>query len=152
MVYADTSVYGGVYDDEFSVASCRFFESVRRTSFQLVLSEIVHRELSFAPVQIQGLFFEMLPHAILAPVTEEAITLQHAYIAAGIVTTKSLDDALHVALATISGCDLIISWNFKHIVNFQKIPMFNAVNTLHGYRSLMIYSPLEVIQDEDQDI
>ena len=59
MVYADTSVYGGVYDDEFSTASTRFFEAVRHGTFQLVLSEIVHRELSFAPAQVQGLFQEM---------------------------------------------------------------------------------------------
>jgi len=152
MVYADTSVYGGVYDDEFSAASVRFFEAVRRGSFQLVLSEIVHRELSFAPVQVQGLFQEMLPLALLTPVTDEAINLQQAYIREGIVTRKSLDDALHVALATVSGCSLIVSWNFKHIVHFQKIPMFNAVNTLNGYNNLMIYSPLEVIENEDQEL
>ena len=151
MVYADTSVYGGVYDDEFSAASTRFFEVIRRGSFQLVLSEIVHRELSFAPTQVQGLFQEMLPLALLTPVTDEAINLQQAYIREGIVTKKSLDDALHVALATVSGCDLIVSWNFKHIVHFQKIPLFNAVNTLNGYNSLMIYSPLEVIENEDQE-
>lgn len=152
MVYADTSVYGGVYDDEFSTASTRFFEAVRHGTFQLVLSEIVHRELSFAPAQVQGLFQEMLPLALLTPVTDEAISMQQAYIREGIVTKKSLDDALHVALATVSGCDLIVSWNFKHIVHFQKIPLFNAVNTLHGYNNLMIYSPLEVIENEDQEI
>jgi len=151
MVYADTSVYGGVYDDEFSKASIRFFDGVRRGAFQLVLSEIVHRELSFAPVPVQELFQEMLPLALLSPVSEEAVALQQAYIREGIVTKKSLDDALHVALATISGCDLIVSWNFKHIVHFQKIPLFNAVNTLNGYNNLMIYSPLEVIEDEDQE-
>ena len=152
MVYADTSVYGGVYDDEFSAASASFFEAVRRGSFQLVLSEIVHRELSFAPAQVQSLFQEMLPLALLTPVTDEAINLQQAYIREGIVTKKSLDDALHVALATVSECDLIVSWNFKHIVHFQKIPLFNAVNTLNGYNSLMIYSPLEVIENEDQEL
>jgi predicted nucleic acid-binding protein len=151
MVYADTSVYDGVYDDEFSIASTRFFDAVRRGSFQLVLSEIVHRELSFAPTQVQNLFKEMLPLALLTPVTDEAIKLQQAYIREGIVTKKSLDDALHVALATVSGCDLIVSWNFKHIVHFQKIPLFNAVNILNGYNSLMIYSPLEVIENEDQE-
>lgn len=152
LVYADTSVYGGVYDDEFSEASARFFDFVRRGSFQLVLSEIVHRELSFAPDRVQELFQEMLPLAFLSPVSEEAVNLQQSYIREGIVTKKSLDDALHVALATVSGCDLIVSWNFKHIVHFQKIPLFNAVNTLNGYNALMIYSPLEVIEDEDQEL
>jgi hypothetical protein len=54
-----------------------------------------------------------------------------------------------VALATVSQASLIVSWNFRHIVNFNKIPMYNAVNTLHGYNRIAIYSPLEVIEDED---
>lgn len=147
--YADTSVYGGVFDDEFSEASRRFFTAVRNDFFQLVVSEIVHREIDFSPAQVQSLFQEMLPLAYLAPISDEAIALQQAYLREGIITAKSLDDALHVALATVTGCDLIVSWNFKHIVNFQKIPLFNAVNTLHGYHSLMIYSPLELTRDED---
>ncbi|MHC4542617.1 MAG: type II toxin-antitoxin system VapC family toxin, partial [Planctomycetota bacterium] len=61
-------------------------------------------------------------------------------------------DALHVALATVSQSSLIVSWNFKHIVNFQKIPRYNAVNTLHGQNEIAIYSPLEVIEYEDEDI
>lgn len=72
------------------------------------------------------------------------------YINSGVVTEKSFDDALHVAIATISGCDLIVSWNFKHIVHFEKIPKYNAVNILKGHRQIGIYSPLEVIKYEDQ--
>ena len=61
-------------------------------------------------------------------------------------------DALHVALATVAGCALIVSWNFRHIVNYRRIPMYNAVNTLQGFGDLAIFSPLEVIADEDEDI
>ena len=50
-----------------------------------------------------------------------------------------------VASATVSGCAMIVSWNFKHIVNYEKIPLYSAVNTLQGYGSISIYSPLEVI-------
>jgi hypothetical protein len=57
-----------------------------------------------------------------------------------------VEDALHVAISTISGCDLIVSWNFKHIVHFDKIPKYNAVNVLNGYGRIGIYSPLEVIK------
>ena len=60
-------------------------------------------------------------------------------------------DALHVALATASGVFMIVSWNFRHIVNFQKIPKYNAVNKLHGYNDIAIYSPLEVIEHEDEE-
>ena len=75
--------------------------------------------------------------------------MQNAYIKEGIVTEKFQPDALHVALATVSDASLIVSWNFKHIVNFQKIPFYNAVNTLKGYEQIAIFSPLEVIEYED---
>ena len=70
----------------------------------------------------------------------------------GVVSENYLADALHVALATVTGCDLIVSWNFKHIVNYRKIQQYNAVNALHGYGSIAIYSPLEVVDNEDQDV
>ena len=79
-------------------------------------------------------------------VSEEALELRLNYIKSGVVTESSLDDALHVAVATVSGCDLIVSWNFKHIVHFEKIPKYNAVNRLNGHNHIGIYSPLEVIQ------
>ncbi len=75
--------------------------------------------------------------------------LQANYIEADILTEKYFDDAMHVAIATVAGCDFIVSWNFKHIVHFDKIPKYNAVNVLNGYGTIGIYSPLEVIQYED---
>ena len=63
---------------------------------------------------------------------------------------KSLDDALHVAMASVNECQAIVSWNFRDIVNFRKIPMYNTINTLNGYGSIAIYSPLEVIEDDDR--
>ncbi|GAB4162842.1 MAG: hypothetical protein Fur005_21790 [Roseiflexaceae bacterium] len=77
--------------------------------------------------------------------------MQQAYLAAGIVTAKWATDALHVALATVSGCELIVSWNFKHIVHFEKIPLYNAVNTLEGYGAVAIFSPREVISYGDNN-
>jgi len=73
----------------------------------------------------------------------------HYHLSENILTKKWYDDALHVALATVTECDVIVSWNFQHIVNFRKIPLFNAVNVLKGYRQIAIYSPLEVINYEE---
>ena len=146
MVYADTSVYGGVYDDEFSSASTRFFEAVRRGSFQLVLSEIVHRELSFAPAQVQGLFQEMLPLALLTPVSDEAISLQQSYIREGIVTKKSLDDALHVAIAVLNRLDVVVTWNMKHLANVRRIESINRTNRAMALSPIRIHTPEEVIE------
>ena len=63
--------------------------------------------------------------------------------------SASLADALHVAMATVSECELIVSWNFKDIVHFEKIPKYNAVNVLNGYGQIDIHSPLEVISHDD---
>ena len=148
-IYADTSVLGGVFDDEFQGPSKAFFDAIRGARFVLVTSELVRQEIQAGPKSVQELFFEILPLVDIAEITEEAVKLQQAYTEAGILSEKYSTDALHVALATVSQSSLIVSWNFKHIVNFQKIPMYNAVNKLHGYREIAIYSPLEVIEDEE---
>ncbi len=147
--YVDTSVYGGVFDEEFSDASNCFFDLVCAGKIQLVTSEVVSDEIALAPENVRDFFANQLPSATIVKVTADALTLQLAYIQAGILTEKWYDDALHVAVATVTGCDLIVSWNFKHIVNFNKIPKFNAVNILQGYRHIDIYSPLEVTDNEE---
>lgn len=151
-VYADTSVFGGVFDDEFSGPSKAFIDAVRAGRFTLITSELVRQEIEAAPQVVRQLFAEMLPVAEIAAVVAETLQLQEAYLNAGIVSQRSATDALHVALATVSGASMIVSWNFRHIVNFQRIPKYNAVNKLHGYNDIAIYSPLEVIEHEDEDL
>lgn len=148
-IYADTSVFGGVFDVEFEEPSKAFFGAVRNARFVLISSELVRQEIKAGPQHVNEFFTDILPTAEITEITAEALRLQQAYTDAGILSEKNSTDALHVALATISQASLIVSWNFKHIVNFQKIPMYNAVNTLHGYREIAIYSPLEVIEYED---
>ena len=151
-VYADTSVFGGVFDEEFQVASRTFFEQVRSGRFQLVTSAIVQEEIAPAPIEVREFFAGLLGIMEVADVSEDALGLRVAYLDAGIVSPKWSDDALHVAIATTSGCSLIVSWNFKHIVHFEKIPLYNAVNTLKGYSHIGIFSPLEVIRYEGEDV
>lgn len=151
-VYADTSVFGGVFDEEFQQASTRFFEQVRRGRFELLSSAVVQAEIDPAPDEVKGFFDDILKVARIVEVSDDALALRQAYLDAGILTRDSADDALHVALATVSGCALIVSWNFKHIVHYRKVPLYNAVNALKGYTSLGIHSPQEVIEYEDQDI
>jgi hypothetical protein len=84
------------------------------------------------------------------PLTEESVALTEAYIAAGAVSEKWQDDAAQIAMATIARADLLLSWNFRHIVNFDRIRVFNSVNLAHGYSLLDIRCPKE-IQHEDAD-
>lgn len=151
-VYADTSVFGGVFDEEFSEASQRFFRQVLEGDFRLALSPLVQDELAGAPEQVQRFLDEITGGADIVRITAEATRLQAAYLSASILTDKSSDDALHVAIATVSECSIIVSWNFKHIVHFDKIPLYNAVNRQNGFPEIAIYSPREVIEYEDEDI
>jgi hypothetical protein len=141
-----------VFDAEFGNASGRFFERLRAGLFHLVVSAIVADELANAPERVRDLFDELLPLAEVIPISDEAQALQEAYLNAKIVTSNWAGDAMHVALATVAHCDLIVSRNFEHIVHFRKIPRYNAVNALYGYPAIAIYSPLEVIPDEDERI
>ncbi len=143
--YADTSIFGGVFDAEFADASSRFLDLVKSGVYELVTSELVREELEAAPERVASLFAQVLPHCELAEIEPDALALRDAYLREGILTEKYMTDALHVAVASVARADLLVSWNFRHIVNFRKIPLYNAVNALHGYGEIEIRSPREVI-------
>ena len=113
-------------------------------------SELTESELEKAPSQIKE-FVKSLPEKSIEyiEITEESIVLADRYIGDNIVGKTSREDCIHIALATINRADVLISWNFKHIVNYKKIPLYNAVNILHGYEKIDVYSPLEIINDEN---
>ena len=148
-VYCDTSVFGGVYDQEFDEVSAKFFREIEKGHFTLVTSAVVDAEIEAAPKKVRSLFEKFLAISEVVKVTDKVLRLRDAYIEEGIVSANCSDDALHVALASVSNCDLIVSWNFKHIVHFEKIPLYNAVNTLNGYLPIKIFSPLEVVKYEN---
>jgi len=148
-IYADTSVFGGAFDIEFKEPSRAFLDEAIAGSFRLVTSAVVQAELEAAPPKVRKLFERVLPSTEIVDVSAEALRLQQAYVKANIVSTRWSDDALHVALASVSGCGVIVSWNFRHIVHFQKIPLYNAINEVNGHRPILIYSPREVISYED---
>lgn len=147
-VYADTSVFGGILDEEFCEESRAFFDQVKQEAFSLVTSAIVQEEIQPAPEEIRLFFEQMIPLTEVAEITEEMLNLRDAYLDAKIIPPSFSDDALHVAIATVSRCSLVVSWNFKHIVHFDKIKLYNAVNTLNGFDEIAIFSPLEVISYE----
>jgi predicted nucleic acid-binding protein len=150
-VYADTSVFGGIFDAEFERASKAFFKAVQEERYTLVTSVLVARELHVAPRRVREFFRKVGRVAERIRISAQALELRDAYVAAGIVRTRWEADALHVAIATVSACPLLISWNCKHIVHFEKIPKYNAVNRLRGYGDIAIHTPLEVVADEDDE-
>lgn len=81
--------------------------------------------------------------------TDEAIDLANQYISEKVVGQTSFDDCLHIAIATISRADFLLSWNFKHIVNVKRIQGYNAINIKNGYKQLEIRSPRDYMIYED---
>lgn len=97
-IYADTSVFGGVFDTEFDTVSLRFFHHVKNKDFHLVTSVVVAEELKNAPNKVRNFLEEVASCAELTDISQESLQLQQAYLKAGIVSPKSATDALHVAL------------------------------------------------------
>jgi len=153
-VYVDTSVFGGVADEEFADPSRRFFDRVKRGDFFVLLSLHTADELAGAPAQVKQLV-ESLPTECIERVRsdDEVAALAEAYIAAGVLGGASELDARHVAAATVARADVLLSWNFKHLVNYDRIRKFNGVNVLNGYATIDIRSPLEMeYEGQDQDV
>jgi len=149
-VYVDTSVFGGVIDEEFAEASKQFFERVHNDEFVVLLSTETLRELMKAPEVVQTVWKELNPESVEElTISPEVADLAKEYINANVLALASESDALHVAVATVAGADLILSWNFKHIVNFSRIRGFNSVNINQGYRAMTILSPLEVDYNDE---
>jgi hypothetical protein len=145
-VYADTSVFGGCFDDEFKTESVRFFEEVRLGRFIVVISNVTLDELELAPDQVRGVLAGLSAEQVeIVNTSPESDALRNAYLEAKVVGPASSNDAAHIAAATMSNVDLVVSWNFKHIVHFEKIGGYEGVNRLRGYRSPRIYSPREVV-------
>lgn len=144
-VYTDTSVIGGCFDLEFETWSNGLFHDFRLGLFVPVVSAVVAAEVEDAPEPVRAAYEELVAlGAEVLLVTDEALDLADAYLARGVLTPKFYDDATHIALATLADVDLLVSWNFRHIVHYDKIRAFNAVNLERGYKPIQIYSPREV--------
>ncbi len=152
-VYLDTSVIGGWADEEFAEDSRRLFTLAQSSRLRILVSDVVIAELENAPAEVRDALMGIATSAIeTVPITVEVLALRDAYLAAGVLGRKWIDDATHVAAATVARADAIVSWNFRHIVRLDKIKAYNAVNLMNGYGVLNILTPAEVRIDEpDED-
>jgi hypothetical protein len=151
-IYIDTSVIGGCYDPEFKVWSDALLEDFRACRYIPVLSDVTAAEISPAPAVVRALYRELLSLAAeIVEVSDEALSLVKSYSTHGVLGSRFYNDMLHIALATVADVDVLVSWNFKHIVRLDKIRLFNAVNLAQGYKPLAIYSPREVMSHGTED-
>lgn len=148
-IYLDTSVIGGCCDAAFSRWSLALLRNIRLGIFVAVVSDLTEEELVDAPPAVRKML-EEIKESSCERIGEdpEAVSLADKYLKEGILTEKYRDDARHIAIATVNEVDILVSWNFKHIVHYDKIQQFNAVNALMGYKKLRIFSPMEVASEE----
>ena len=145
-IYIDTSVVGGYFDEEFKEATLKLFDRLDKNEIIFVVSDLLDLELLKAPQQVQQLLYNYSPDKFQrVELTEEAIVLANTYINEKVVGKTSMEDCRHIALATIYKVDVLASWNFKHIVNLDRIKGYNSVNLRTGYSILEIRSPKDLV-------
>lgn len=148
-IYIDNSVIGGYFDEEFEDATKRLFDRIKAKDFDIYFSEVNETELSLAPKHIRDIK-KLIPtdcHKYL-DLNDDAKKLAETYVNEKALGQASMNDAYHIAIASVNRLDCLVSWNFKHIVNFDKIKMFNSINLKLGYPLIDIRTPLEFLKYE----
>ena len=149
-IYIDTSVFGGYFDEEFMEHTIPLFDRIYSGDYVILYSTVTQEELENAPKKIRDLVKKIkVEQTEFIETTDEAIDLASEYITEKVVGKTSFADCLHIALATINRADFLISWNFKHIVNIERIRGYNSINIKNGYKQLEIRSPREFSKYED---
>lgn len=150
-IYIDTSVVGGYFDEEFKEATNMLFKRLENREVKFVVSDLLDLELLNAPAHVKELLFNFPPEYFeRVELTDETIQLADSYIEEKVVGKTSIEDCRHIALATIYKVDVLASWNFKHIVNLDKIKGYNSINLRLGYTMIEIRSPKDLVKYGDE--
>lgn len=143
--YLDTSVFGGYFDEEFSANTIPFFERIQEERIQIFISKLLIAELAGAPEEVRELINQIPQNQrVFVELTKEARKLADKYIDENVVGRTSKADCQHIAMATLAKADVLVSWNFKHIVNLDRIRGYNGINLLMGYNTIEIRTPKEI--------
>jgi predicted nucleic acid-binding protein len=145
-IYIDTSVVGGFFDEEFKEPTTMLFNRLENGEVIFVVSDLLDLELISAPQHVKEHLLKYSSDKFQrVELTEEAIKLADTYISEKVVGKTSIEDCRHIAIATIRKVDVLASWNFKHIVNLDRIKGYNSVNLRLGYSMIEIRSPKDLV-------
>ena len=150
-LYLDTSVPNFLFAEdakEKQALTRKLFSGSLRRDYEFYISGVVLREIEKAPLEKRRALGVALRGLKVLEFTEEAEALAIQYLRQGALPEASVEDARHVAVATVHNLDAIASWNFKHIVNLKRIKAVNLVNEQMGYKHIEIVSPEEVVSFE----
>lgn len=152
-IYVETSVWSYAFAEdapESRMATLDFFDLARKGEYELFLSEVVLAELLRAPDELAkklyGLVGEMKPANL--ELDEEADRLAQKFLQFGAAPPSKVEDAQHVAVAVVNELDMLVSWNYRHLVNVRKREAFQHISAMNGYfKPLHIVNPMEVCHD-----
>jgi len=145
-VYLDTSVFSALCDQRVAdrqAATREFWE--RLGAFEVATSEVARDELAQAPDDdLRTTLHELLESVTIHPVTEEMTALARHYVAGGVFSPAMFNDALHVAAAVLTRQNVLLSWNFRHLVNRRRRAQVNQINVSLGLPTIEIIAPPEM--------
>jgi len=151
-IYTDTSVIGGCLDVEFRQSSLELLSLFESGKAVIVLSDLTRLELEAAPPAVRQVLAGVAEvNREYVELTEEASELANRYIEEEVLSRSKRVDAQHIAIATLARVDVLVSWNFRHIVNLDRIRGYNSVNMRYGYPLIEIRTPREVISHGSYD-
>lgn len=153
-IYLDTSVISYLRQEdapEKMKDTLELWEDLRKGKYHICVSDVTITEIDKCPEPKREFMIARLMDIsyTLLRKDAEAINLSNLYVETGGLPPKSLNDALHLAIASVGDCDIILSWNFKHMVNFRAITAVEAVNIANKYRLLRIMSPTMLLDKEE---
>jgi hypothetical protein len=143
-IYVDTSVIGGCFDTKYQLWSNALMRDFDLGLLKPVVSDLSGFEIAGAPPHVQGVYARLATVAEQVATTAEVEDLLAHYETKAIIGPRYRNDMQYIALATVYGVDVLVSWNFKHMLRFDKVRLFNAANLEMGYGELRIHSPREV--------
>ena len=152
-LYIDSSVWNAAFDGHTPETQAQTRDFLRRVrepgGGHVFVSTVVLQELARAPAERTGLLRELLHEAApdVLELDDESAALAEAYVAHGVLTAGHIPDAQHVAIATVAQLNVIVSWNYRHLVNRRRREAFNGVNAITGYHGIDIISPPEVFDE-----
>ncbi|MCL1865097.1 MAG: hypothetical protein FWF73_04725 [Spirochaetes bacterium] len=153
-VYLETTIFNFYVDEDRGFAhanTVKLFDEIAAGNFTAYTSAVVVEELAKAPTKKYERMSSLIQqyNITILTLTDEADRLADEYVAEGVIPQKFRTDGLHIALASVNDLDMIISMNFRHIVKRKTILTTGKINNLNGYRSIEIYSPMEVVENEN---
>ena len=154
-LYLETSVWNFIFADdapEKRDITKEFFINIKQGQYEIFISQTVLNEIDRADerkrAQLMQLIKEHQPKEL--NITQEVIDLSKEYILQKIIPEEKVEDAIHVAVATVYEMDALITWNNRHLANLRKMEIINGINLKEGYtKHIEIVNPMEVISDED---